>query len=322
MTVKEKLVGLLEVNKGIFLSGEIIAEKLGVSRGAVWKAVKALRGDGYDISAVTNRGYCLSDETDKLSAAGIKKYLSDNNIDIEVYNAVTSTNSLARERAAEGASEELVVAAEAQSEGRGRLGRSFFSPRDTGLYISFLLRPKIHASEAVKITTIAAVAVCEAIEAVSGEKAEIKWVNDVFVNGLKVCGILTEASLSMENGGLEYAVAGIGINIYAPKSGFPDDLRGIVGAVIKKPVNDARNRTAAELIQRFFGYYRKIESGEYAAEYKRRSFVIGKRINVISAGKAFPATAIDVDESCRLRVRYDDGREELLSSGEISIRQL
>jgi BirA family biotin operon repressor/biotin-[acetyl-CoA-carboxylase] ligase len=209
--------------------------------------------------------------------------------------------------------------------------------------MSIMTRPfGIDSRLAVRFTTIAAVAVAEAIEAVSGRTAEIKWVNDIFVGGRKVCGILTEASFNLEDSSLDYAVIGIGINVYEPEGGFPENIRSIAGAV--QPIdprdpssnavlrNGGRNRLAAEVLIRFYVYWfieMKALSGpefdphatRYIDEYRRRCFVIGHEVEVHKAGSLpEPAYVRDVDDDCRLHVTYGDGREEALNSGEISIR--
>ena len=214
MNVKQKLITLFENNRGAFLSGEELAEKLDCSRAAVWKAVTSLRGEGYAIDAVTGRGYRLAPATDVLSAAGIEKYLPAETRDITLdvrRRAEGSTNDILREAAGRGAPAWTVLVCGEQTGGKGRLGRSFFSPSDSGLYISILLRPDMPAADSVRITTAAAAAVAKAIEDCTESSPRIKWVNDIYVNGKKVCGILTEAAFSLENGGLDYAVAGIGI---------------------------------------------------------------------------------------------------------------
>ncbi|MDD4495727.1 MAG: biotin--[acetyl-CoA-carboxylase] ligase [Eubacteriales bacterium] len=322
MTTKEKLLDLFESNRGLYFSGEDIAKTLCLSRAAVWKVVKSLQSEGYAISAITNRGYCLSPETDILSSSGIQKYLNFDNSDMEicVLPTVTSTNAYVREKADYGELEGYTVISNEQTAGRGRLGRNFHSPPGTGLYMSTLLRPKNYlAHQAVNITTIAAVAMCEAIEAVSCEKTQIKWVNDIFVRGKKVCGILTEASLSMENGMLEYAVLGIGVNIYRPKNGFPQEIENIAGCIFETPQNDVKNRLAAEFLNNFMMYYATLEKADYAEKYRSRSLVIGKRVTVNSIDQSKSAMVIGIDDNCRLLVKYDDGKEESLSSGEISI---
>lgn len=323
MGTKEALLTLLEAEKGTYFSGEELAEKLSLSRTAVWKAVNSLRGEGYAIDAVRNKGYRLAERTDILSAQGIRKYLQPvcAGLELAVLPEVGSTNAVVREKAMAGAPEGCVVIAASQTDGRGRVGRRFFSPAGTGIYMSLLLRPP-HASprQAVKLTTMAAVAACEAIEAVSGEQAQIKWVNDIFVAGKKVSGILTEASFGLEDGFLEYAVLGIGINAYPPPGGFPEELEGIAGAVFRQPRDDGKNRLAAGFLNRFMACYSAPEKSGYAGRYRSRSLVIGREIQVLSPGRSQKAVALDVDEECRLIVQYPDGRVESLSSGEISVR--
>ncbi len=322
MTTKDKLLGLFEENKGIYFSGEEIAKKLCVSRAAVWKAVKSLRDDGYDIDAVTNKGYCLSVNTDILSVQGIQKYLKQEykNMDINVIPVIGSTNDLVREKANEGYDEGYIAIANEQTKGRGRYGRKFFSPSGTGLYMSILLRPKNYsASEAVKVTMIAAVALCEAIEEVSDEKAEIKWVNDVFINGKKICGILTEASYGLESGVLDYAVVGVGINVYRPEGGFTEEIEQIAGAIFDTTRDDLKNHLSAGFINKFMRYY-LLQNDEFVEEYRRRSFVVGKKVMVIMGDNKREALVKGVDKDCRLIVKYDDGEEECLSYGEISIK--
>ena len=323
MTTREKILELLEAERGVYFSGEDIAGRLSVSRAAVWKAVKALQKDGYAIDAVTNKGYCLSAETDILSVQGIRKYLNHESTesDMTVLPTASSTNALLREKADSGAPEGCMILANEQTGGRGRLSRSFFSPRDTGIYMSLLLRPKNYsAKEAVRITTMAAVAMCEAIESVSDEKAAIKWVNDIYVRGKKVCGILTEGSFSLESGLLEYAVLGIGINLYPPEDGFPRELADIAGAVFQTKQDDAKNRIVSEFLNRFYSYYQEADQERYVGQYQKRSFVVGKQVTILSAGKQRDALVLGIDDQCRLLVRYDDGTEDCCSSGEISVR--
>ena len=323
MSTKEKLLALFEENKGTYFSGEEIAERLSLSRTAVWKAVNSLRGEGYEIDAVQNKGYCLSVGTDILSAQGIRKYLEPvcASMELEVLPVAGSTNALLKERAGAGAKDGYVLLANSQTAGRGRLGRSFYSPGDTGVYMSLLLRPRGYSpDQAVRLTTMAAVAACEAIEEVAGKPAQIKWVNDVYMDRKKVSGILTEAAFSLEDNGLDYIVVGIGINAYPPKEGFPPELTQIATTVFRERQNDGKNRLASAFLNHFMGYYAAGNNMDYAEEYRARSLVIGKEIRVISPAGQREALALDVDEECRLVVRYEDGSRETLSSGEISIR--
>ena len=322
MTVQSHLRQLLESNKSTFLSGEEIARRLGVSRNAVWKAIKALQAEGYPIEAVPNKGYCLSASSDVLSSSGIRQYLTGEaqSLSLHVFDSVTSTNLVLRDLAAKGAPEGTVVVAAHQTGGRGRKGRSFFSPAGTGVYVSLLLKPKIKPDDATLITTTAAVAVCEAVELLSGRRAQIKWVNDVFLDGKKICGILTEGAIDMESGQFDYAVLGTGINVYTPAGGFPEEIRQIAGSVFASPAPDAKNRLIAAYLNRFLARYRELGSADTNAEYRDRSFVVGRRITVLSGERATPALALGVDDRCRLLVEYDDGAQEALSSGEISIK--
>lgn len=320
---KQILLSLLQDKQGTYVSGEEIAKALSVTRTAIWKVVHRLRDEGYRIDAVPNKGYRLPADTDILSVEGIQKHLQSvcTNLTLTAVNQVESTNTLVREKAAAGAPEGYAVIANSQTGGKGRMGRRFFSPSDTGLYISLLLRPvEYSAQQAVAITTMAAVAVSEAIESVSGEKAGIKWVNDVYLHGKKVCGILTEASFGMENGAIDYAVVGVGVNMYPPENGFPEELKSKAGTVLQSIQKDGKNRLAATFLNRFMEYYTADDTASYVDEYRSRSIVIGREVTVLFPGHPQQAVALDVDGQCRLLVQYPDGSTERLSSGEISIR--
>lgn len=324
MGTKEQLLALLEAHKGEFFSGAQIADILNVSRTAVWKAANSLREAGYGIDAVQNRGYCLDASTDVLSAQGIYAHLSPicHDLRLEVLQTADSTNALLREKANAGAPEGTVLLANQQTKGRGRLGRDFYSPPDTGVYLSLLLRPtNLLPAQAVKITTMAAVAACRAIADISGKAPKIKWVNDIFLGEKKVCGILTEASFNLESGHLDYAIMGIGLNVYPPEGGFPPEIAETADAILRNQESEAKNRLSALFLNSFMEIYRNPEQSDYASEYRANSMVIGQAIRVISPTGSRNAYALDVDKDCRLIVRYEDGTIDQLSSAEISIRQ-
>lgn len=323
MELKEQVLDALERNKGHHVSGGALAETLYVSRNAVWKAVKSLQDDGHHISAVTKKGYCLAPDSSILSAASIGKHLVDyaDIFDIEVYKSLPSTNTALKEKAAQGAREGTVIAAEEQSAGRGRLGRSFYSPSGSGIYFSILLRPPVKATDATLITTAAAAAVALSIEAITGAQAKIKWVNDVFVDGKKVCGILTEGAFDMESGGVEYVVLGIGINITTPEGGFPPEISGLATSVCgDEAVLGIRGLLIAEILNRFWPYYQNLSRKTYLTVYKEKSLIIGGDIDVIGGDQTRKARALDIDDDCRLVVLFEDGKVESLSTGEVSIR--
>ena len=320
--IRDAVLSELERHRGEYISGEELAKRLHVSRNAVWKAIGALRGDGYPIDARTNCGYALSDGCDILSAQSVEKFLRTPGLNVQVHGEVSSTNTLVRQAAEAGEPEGLLLFATSQSAGRGRRGRTFFSPGGGNLYMSALLRPQLAAQDAALVTTLAAVAVAEAVEQIGGRACGIKWVNDVYCDGKKICGILTEASMDCETGMLAYAVVGIGINVRPPKNGFPEPLRSIAGAVFEQepPGPEAASHLAAAVWDRFFAMYRRLPDTGFLAEYRRRSFLLGKPIDVLRPDGNIPAVALAIDEHAGLVVRYADGREETLSSGEVSVR--
>lgn len=323
MTTKEKLLALLEDSKGTFFSGEEIARTLQVSRAAVWKAVNALREDGYTIDAATNKGYRLSPDSDILSPQGIRRFLKPEyrDLDLTVLPTAPSTNALVREKANQGRPEGCIIIACEQTAGRGRYGRQFFSPVDSGVYLSLLLRPTAYSpQQATCLTAAAAAAMCQAIEAVTGQQPGIKWVNDIFLHGKKVCGILTEAAVGLETGALDYMVLGAGVNLYPPVKGFPEEIQPIAGSVLERSCPEAKNRLVGEFLNRFWDFYTHPECRTYLEDYRSRSLAIGQNVTVLSAGRAVSAYAYGIDDDFRLLVRYENGDTEALSYGEIRIQ--
>jgi BirA family transcriptional regulator, biotin operon repressor / biotin---[acetyl-CoA-carboxylase] ligase len=326
LNVKQHVLSVLENNKGKNVSGAKLAQELSISRNAVWKSIKALENEGYSITAVTNKGYCLSEDNDILSNESIMPYLSGNtkNLRLEVHKSVTSTNTLLKELANEGEAEGKVLIAEEQTGGRGRLGREFYSPAKTGIYMSILLRPKLTVEDSLFITTSAAVSVAKAIEKVTDCETKIKWVNDIYCNGKKVCGILTEAAVDFEGGGLEYCIVGIGINVSRPKDDFPVELQSIATAIFESRMysSSLRSQLTAEILNNFCEYYAEFSKEAITKEYRKRSFLIGKEIEVITGNKSQRALALDIDDNARLVVKLSDGNIKSLTSGEISIRPI
>ncbi len=323
MNTRERVLEILESHKCSYYSGEKLALELGISRAAVWKAVKRLREDRYPIDAIPNKGYCLSQDIDPISERGIWKYLNSNcrNLDIHLLPEAGSTNKMLCEKANAGSPEGTVLIAGMQTDGKGRLGRHFYSPENTGIYMSLLLRPKgITPEKAIRLTSIAAVAGCEAVEAVTGKTAYIKWVNDIYLADRKICGILTEGSISMETGTMDSVVLGIGINVYHPENGFPKEIRGIAGCVFSEVQLDGKNRLTAEFLNRFMGYYLAGDFSAHIESYRKRSMVIGKTVSVIFQNGRRLAKVLDVDDECRLIVKYTDGTFDRLLTGEVSLK--
>jgi len=327
MTTKEQLAELLEEQDGNYLSGSEIARKIGVTRAGIWKCIRQLEEEGYRVEAVRNRGYRLSPDHDVINDALLWKYLLRERdtadlylqAGVEVLQSVTSTNDVLKERAASLPGWHTVIAC-SQTRGKGRMSRSFFSPFDSGLYLSVLVRLPLQPEVAMHLTTAAAVAACRAIKECTEASPAIKWVNDVYVNGRKTCGILTEASVSMESGTLDWAVMGIGFNVYEPEGGCPEESRGIAGAITKERKRNLRSKIAARFLHHFYLVCQNLRDPSLVEEYRSLSMMKGRQIYVIRGTERIPAIAEDVDEECRLVVRYEDDRREVLSSGEVSIR--
>ena len=316
MATKETLLTLLQEAPGVYRSGQELARILGVSRAAVNKAVKTLRSQGCHIDAVTNKGYALLEDSDIFHGEAVMALLPGKDWNIQYFPSLPSTNSFLKELASQGAPEGTVIAAGTQTAGRGRMGRSFYSPRDSGLYLSLLLRPQdLSASESLQITTMAASALCLAIEHVTGKAPQIKWVNDLFLDGRKICGILTEASLSMETGRIDYAVLGLGLNLYAPPEGFPEELKDIAGALCEDRQPELKNRLTAEFLKQFSLFYQEKNFQAAADCYRSRSMLTGKTVMVGN----LKALVLDVNSRCQLMVRFENGKEQALSYGEVSI---
>ncbi len=239
---------------------------------------------------------------------------------ITVYPQVTSTNTLLREAAENGAPEGTVIVAESQTAGRGRRGHTFWSPDGTGLYLSLLLRPDQPVAELVPLLTpTAAVAAAQAVEAISDRSADIKWVNDVYCDKKKVCGILTESRLDPQTGKLCYAVVGVGINVLPPDGGFPEDIRDRAGAVLTQPQENARERLAAEFLNRFWELYKKLPSVPFYSEYRDRCLRLSRSVTVPAGERQLAAQIVDVTERFELRVQLEDGTVRDLNAGDVSV---
>lgn len=317
MKLKDRVLEALEQNRGLSVSGEQLAQELGVTRAAVWKAIRALRDEGYGIEAGTNRGYSLPAGDGKLSAQGIRAHLTPrlDETELVVFDSVDSTNTEGRRRIAAGAKRELLLVANEQTAGRGRRGNSFFSPKDSGLYLSAVLFPHKSMADTALATVAAAVATCRAIEKVSGGAPRIKWVNDVFWNGKKVCGILTEAVSDFESGTVEALVVGIGVNV--TREEFPPALQKVAASLELDAA--ARNRLAAEIANELFALMDRLGDASLIEAYKARSLVLGKRVRYERSGQAREGIAADINERGNLVVRLDDGSLDVLGSGEISL---
>ena len=316
MSVKEELLRILTENAGQEISGQELADTLKVSRTAVWKAVNGLIAEGCEIQAGRNRGYRLVRVGDLLSVGAIRAFLPAELQDNEIIllKTVDSTNTYAKKLAADGARDGTVVIAEQQTAGRGRRGNSFYSPPKSGLYMTVVLRPEEHAADTDLFTVCAGCGVCRAVETLSGAKPLIKWVNDVYLDRKKICGILSEANTDFESGVVDSVVTGIGINISTED--FPGELGSKAGSI--GTGNITRARLAAAVLRELM-YCLSRSRQENIGDYKARSMVLGKEVNFKMNNVQYIGKAIDIDESGQLVV-VTEGGELKLNSGEISIK--
>ena len=307
-------------------SGEGMSRTLGVSRAAVWKAVEALRQEGYVISSAPHRGYRLEDSPDLLSPGELAGALAGRTVGAALLclDTVDSTNNELKRRA-DTAPDGLAVLAQEQTGGRGRLGRSFVSPAGKGLYLSVLLRPQCVLADAGMLTAWTAVAVCRALERCCGVRAGIKWPNDIMLEGRRLCGILTELELEAETAALRHVIVGVGINVSQDAADFGPEVApvaiSLAQALGRAP---RRSQLAAEVLSALDDLYRAFpaQKADYLARYRALCVTAGRAVRVLRPGQVRTGTAEAVNEDFALLVRWDNGEQEALSSGEVSVRGL
>jgi len=320
--MRSKILGELYDNKGAYVSGEVLRTKLGVSRTAIWKHINALKEEGYNIQTIPRKGYMLLEMEDKLLSKEIEVLLSNNNIGQKIiyFDSIGSTNSYAKQEA-DNLMDGSVVLCEEQLEGRGRRGRGWSSPKGTGIWMSIVLKPNIPPTEGVKMTQIAAAAVCKSIRELTGLNALIKWPNDIVINGKKICGILTEMAGELNE--IRYIIVGIGINVNT--NDFPHELKDMATSLLiegHKKID--RKELVVNILKNFEVLYNTyIEDlifDETLNIVRSYSAVLGKQIRIIQGNIEKRAKAIDIDTEGLLLVEMEDGSRQLISSGEVSIR--
>lgn len=248
----------------------------------------------------------------------LEQYL-DQKLNITIFDELDSTNNYLKKLGSQGKKENQLVIALRQTGGRGRKGRSFYSPSGTGVYFSLLLHPECVIEKSLFLTVMAAVSVAETVMEYNKNNVKIKWVNDIYIDGKKVCGILTEGSINT-NKKLDYAVVGIGINVIAPKNGFPEYIKDIATAIFPgKTEENIKEKIVAEVVNRFFQMYNG-DDNDFIRRYKEYSYLTGKEINIISGEKTRPAVVLDITDDCRLLVKNKNGEIEEISSGDVSVR--
>lgn len=325
---RQKVLELLRSCPEEHLSGEEIAQRLGLSRAAVWKAVDALRRDGYTVEAKPGLGYCLTAAPDALTEPEIRGFLGETAVvgrELVCLDSVDSTNTYLKKWALSGAPDGTVVTADSQSGGRGRMERVFQNPKGKLVALSALMRPPVPLERLTSITAQTAVALCGAVEEVCGVRPQIKWTNDLVIEKRKLCGILTEMALEGESGKLQYLVIGIGLNVHQTPEDFGPELAEIAVSLdmaLGRPVS--RPALAAAEIRALDRLYADICRGDvakYVEEYRRSCVTLGKTVQLIAAdGTRETARALDIDDDFGLLVRLEDGTERTVRTGEVSVR--
>lgn len=317
-----RILELLRRQEG-FLSGEDIGRELSITRAAVWKGIKKLREEGYEIEAVTNRGYRLTNPETMYNKRELEQGLKTKTMgqSIYFYEETDTTNNRARELALEGAPEGTLVVAEKQTAGRGRRGKVWESPLGTGIWMSLVLRPQIMPAEASVLTLLCGLATAEAIKAETGLSAGIKWPNDILINGKKAVGILTEMDCEMSE--VHFVIPGIGINVNT--ASFPPEIADIATSLyLECGKTVSRRRLVHKVLERLEEHYETfLRTGSFTAmleDYRKHCIILGKEVHVLGR-EPFFAEALDITPEGELLVRRaDNGKEEVVFSGEVSIR--
>lgn len=322
--MKQKILELLKEQED-YLSGQMISEKLHVSRTAVWKAIKQLKEEGYVIDSVNNRGYRLVEAADVMNEAEVVSQLATNWLGrpLRYFDEIDSTNEYLKREAAGGLIHGTVALANEQTAGKGRLGRSWSSPTGSSIYISYLLRPDIAPIHASMLTIVAALATARAIEDTTGLNAGIKWPNDIVVNKHKVCGILTEMSSDMDR--IQYVIVGIGVNVNMTE--FPEEIKETATSLRLETGEVVRRAPLVAKMLFFFEHYYELflkteDLSGLLADYNAHLVNKGKQVRIVERTGEWTAIAEEMDEKGELVVTLPDGTKKNIISGEVSVRGL
>lgn len=323
MEMKDKVLAFLKEQEE-YRSGEEISQKLGVTRAAIWKAIKKLQADGYEIESSTKKGYKLLSSPNVITPSEIKHNLCTEVLGQDIYykEEIDSTNNQAKVLAREGAKEGHLVIAEHQSQGKGRLGRSWQSPSGTGIWMSLILRPHILPRDASQLTLIAGLSMCEVIQEVTGLEARIKWPNDIVVNGKKVCGILTEMSAEMES--INYIILGIGVNVNMAY--FPEELPYASSLAIEGKKEYSRKAIIKAFLEKFEidykAYKKQPDLTPIMERYEKNCITLNRKVKLLVSNEEVIAKATGISNEGELLVTLEDGTMKVVSSGEVSVRGL
>lgn len=320
--MKKRILYILKNSGCEYISGEKISEELGITRAGIWKHMKSLKEMGYEIESVSNKGYRLVGTPDIISEGEVAPLLKTKYIGREYlhFDSIDSTNNQCKRECAKNIEDGLVVTAEEQLQGKGRLGRAWTSPKSTGIWMSIVLTPEISPVLAPKTTIIGAAAVYSTLRDM-GVDAGIKWPNDIVIEGKKVCGILTEMNAEIDR--INYVIMGIGINVNMEE--FPEELNDKATSLkLQLGGNVDRKKLVATVLNYIEYYYDLFKNTGDIKEVinicRKGSVLLGKEVRVINGGKETICTAIDIDEDGELVVKHEDGSIHKVFSGEVSVR--
>lgn len=319
MKTKDAVLQLLKDNSDKSMSGQEMSSMLGVTRNSIWKAVNALRASGCNIDGGTNRGYRLISYGGKPKLKSVRSALGGKGSDIFIFDSVTSTNDIAFDMAKDGAKHGTLIIANTQTKGRGRNDRSFFSPAGSGIYMSIILKNNIGTDNLLAVTPAAAVATRRAIKRVCGIKCQIKWVNDLYYNNRKVCGILSQ-SVTDISGAITAVIVGIGVNFVSVP--LPEDIKNKAGALYDTPPDTDRDTLMGAIAGEMLSLSDNLGDRSFMNEYRDNSMILGEEIIYEVGGITHIATAIDIDNDGALLVKSDGGNITKINSGEVSIKRL
>jgi len=322
--MKAAILKILKEHTGSYVSGESLSARLAISRAAVWKHIQALRRAGYEIDSQPHAGYRLRSVPDALTPEAIKSGLQTTCFgqEIHYYHEVSSTNTVAKTAAAAGAPEGTVIIAETQQAGKGRLGRAWYSPADSGIWLSIILRPRLEPRDAPQLTFLTAVAAVRAIKEVAGCTVQIKWPNDLLIAGRKLAGIFTE--MSSELGLINYLVIGIGINVNLATAALPADLKETATSLQRETgQKQDRARLVQQLLLEMEHLYHELQTEGFARireEWLSYTQLIGRWVKVTSLKGELEGKVVDISADGALILALADGTRQTIVAGDVSLR--
>ncbi|MBW2631739.1 MAG: biotin--[acetyl-CoA-carboxylase] ligase [Deltaproteobacteria bacterium] len=324
MTSKDQLLTSLKEKRDDWVSGESLGQKMDMTRSAIWKHIHKLKEEGYVIESSRRKGYSLRDVPEILLKNEIQEGLNTKIIgkrDIYHHRLTDSTNVRAKYLADEGAAEGTVIIAEEQERGRGRRGRSWFSPEGKGIYVSIILRPRLAPSESPKLTLMAAVAVAETLLSLTSLDIRIKWPNDIMIHGRKLAGILTEVSTEMD--AVEYVIIGLGLNVNIPYDLFPEDINDTATSIILETGRQFPRirilKAYLEWLEKYYELFRKSGFDPVLKRWKELADIIGRQVRIDLVNQSHTGEVLNVDEDGVLVLKDSAGTLHRIFSGDVKL---